>query len=331
MTDFVGIGDLHFTNHLGKGGLSEYVPETDKMIADLAQQPLNYATKHGIKHIILYGDIFDGPKPSVEGQLALLSLLRQDFEFHIILGNHDKFGPDSDAGHSLQVIQEFGLENVNIYTHTRRVKIGRAKLNFMPWPDQNFLSGYLNVAHVDVAGSKSDSGRLQQGSELSDSEAMAVIGHIHTRQRVRNCFYSGTLYQKNFGEHADKFFHHIQFDGSEFEIIDIPVKPCYVLHNIEVSSIEDLKHVPQSDKDLIKLILLEDCGVVPTDYKHLNVVKTRPVGSATDLEYARLEDLIDGSEVKISSNDFFKEWLRNSNVDRVLKQEAYTLRKKLLS
>ena len=332
MTDFVGIGDLHLTNHLGKGGLSEYITDTDQMIVDLVQQPLSYASKNGIEHILLYGDIFDGPKPSSRGERALLQILKSDFKFHVILGNHDKFGEDSSAGHSLELMRDIDLPNVKIYEQPTKVKIGGARINFMPWPHSNFLPNCLNVAHVDVSGARSDSGRLLDGEKIAKCKYQAVIGHIHTRQQVKDAYYSGTLYQKNFGESLDKYFHHIQYDADgAFEVLDIPVRPIYKLHTIEVRSKEDLKQIPRSAYDFVKLILLEGATVSAVDYKHLNVVRTRPVGSQKDLELARLEDLVDGSEIKISSTEFFNEWLRNSNVDTNLKRQAWMLRKELIS
>ena len=326
----IGIGDLHLTSSAGKGGLSQYIKDPDKMIAKLVKQPLDYALSKGIRHILLYGDLCEGTRMSYEGQLALLSVLRDKrFTFHIILGNHDKMSEVSSDGHSLQIVKEFGLPNVVVYEEDTEVLIDSQPVNFMPWPSKAFKKGCLNVAHVDVAGAKSDSGRLFDGEGFTKSNCHAVIGHIHTQQKVRNSHYSGTLYQTNFGEDGKKYFHHIHWDG-ELEVINIPVKPIYQLHTLEITSKDDLVDLPGGTRHLYKLILLEGCQVSASDYGNLHVVKVRAVSDARDLALARVEDLSSGSEIQISSDEFFKEWLRSQPVPKELKKAAYNLRKQLL-
>lgn len=329
--EFIGIGDLHLTDSAGKGGLSKYIKDHDQFVANLViDQPLKYASKNGIQNIILYGDIFESPRGSYSGQKALLKILRQNFEFHIILGNHDKFASDSNAGHSLELIQEYDLPNVHIYDQKTIVKFGSTHINFMPWPCTEFESKMLNVCHVDVAGAKSDSGRVYTDKNLSDSKAITVAGHIHTEQKIRNTYYSGTLYQTNFGESSKKFFHKIEIDKAGIEIHNIPVKLVYELHSVEIDSVKDLKFIPSGENHLVKLILKPGCGVQAKDYAHLNVVRVRPVSSLKDLESARIEDLSEGEAVRISSDEFFKAWLRNSSAESSLKKHAYKLRKQLL-
>jgi hypothetical protein len=329
----IGIGDLHLTDTAGKGGLAAYIKNHDEVVMQLVTQCLQFAKKRGIKNVFLYGDLCEGTRMSYQGQLALIGLFNTNpnFVFHIILGNHDKIAELSSMGHSLQIIQAMNLFNVKIYEEDTVVTFGDAKVNFMPWPSTAFKkrSDLLNVAHVDVQGAKSDSGRLFDSDKLSDTKALSVIGHIHTMQKIRNTYYSGTLYQTNFGESQEKFFHHLVFDGS-WEIFNIPVKPIYTLHSVEVSSKKDLKSLPASPTDLIKLILLDGCEITAADYGQLNVVKVRSVKGEKDLALARIEDLTSGSEIEISSKEFFVEWLRNQNVDRELKKQAVRLRKQLL-
>jgi hypothetical protein len=328
----IGIGDLHLTSPSGKGvigGLSAYIKDHDQMVADLViNQPLKYAAKRAIKNVFLYGDISELPRLSYEGQLALLRILRQPFQFHLITGNHDVFGLEPSLGHSLQIIKEFGLPNVKVYENPTDVVIEKANVRFLPWPHRKFHKTALNVAHVDVNGAKSDSGRLFESDELSSSNATAVIGHIHTSQRVRNSFYSGTLYQTNFGEHQDKYFHHISYESGDWAVENISVKPTYRLHTVEVASRKDLRNIPASQFDLVKLVLIDNT-VQAKDYAHLNVVRVRPVATERDLALARIEDLQSGAEIEISTDEFFKEWLKNQSVDRGLKLDAYKLRRSL--
>ena len=189
----------------------------------------------------------------------------------------------------------------------------------MPWPCEDFNPKALNVAHVDVPGAKTDSGRAVTKGIVS--KAPSVIGHIHTMQKVRNTHYSGTLYQTNFGEAQDKYFHHIKFEDGEWQVENVPSKPKYILHTVEAKTRKDLarlrKTLPEAElaNHLIKVILLEGNNITATDYEDLNVVKTVSVNSDRELVLARIEDLTEGSAIDLSTNEFFQEWLDTKSVD----------------
>jgi DNA repair exonuclease SbcCD nuclease subunit len=332
--EFVGIGDLHLSSPGPKGnvgGLSAYIDNHDDVVADLViKQPLRYAKEHGIEHVVLYGDLFEHPRASYEGQLALIRILRKPFQFHVIVGNHDMFGEDPSLGHSLQILKEFALPNVSIYTEPTIKSFGKARINFLPYPHNKFVKDAINIAHVDVAGARSDSGRLMDGEKMPSSKYLGVVGHIHTNQQVRNTHYSGTLYQTNFGESQEKFFHHCVYDVGEWEVNNIAVKPTYRLHTCEVAEKADLKSIPASKQDLIKLILLPGAKVEAADYAHLNVVRTRAVATEQDLNLARIEDLHDGAELEFSVDEFFENWLEQQPADKALKAKALKLRDEIL-
>lgn len=326
----IGVGDLHLTDSAGKGGLAAYIDNHDAMVADLViGQVLKYARKKEERHILLYGDLCENPRMSYSAQLALARIFdHKDFEFHLIPGNHDMFSPDPAAGHSLQIIKLWGRPNVHVYEELADVTVDDLPVRFLPWPHQKWSKIRLNVGHVDVKGSKTDSGRLNDKDTMSESNATIVMGHLHTNQIVRNTYYSGTLYQTNFGESIDKFFHHITWDDG-WVVENVRVKPTYRLHTVEVESKADLKGVPASEFDLIKLII-KSSKVRAVDYQHLTVVKTVPVKNGHELALARVSDLSQGSQVEISSDEFFATWLEQQTVPEPLKVRAAGLRQKLL-
>lgn len=328
MADIIAIGDLHLTDSTGKGGLSAYLDDSDMMVANLVlSQPLKYARKHGIKHVVLLGDVCENPRMSYQGHLALDLILSQPFHFHIYPGNHDMFDTDVSAGHSLQMLELWKRKNVSLYTEVTDIEIDGHPVRFLPYPHQNFSPKRLNFAHIDVQGSKTDSGRLNDKETLSSSKSWAVIGHIHTKQRVRNSFYPGTTYQTNFGEGLDKFFAHISYDDG-WSVDMIPIKPTYRLHTVVVDSRADLKGVPASPNDFVKLIIKGP--VRASDYQHLNVVKTSVVKTETELALAQVEELSRGSAVEISTDEFFKAWLDNQTFEPKMKAKVWNLRQRLL-
>lgn len=326
MNEFVALGDLHLTDSQGRGGLASYIKDHDRMVIDLAlNQPLKWARKKGIKHVVLLGDICEGPRMSYEAQIQFLRLLRTPFKFHIIPGNHDMIAEDPSLGHSLQIIQEFGLPNVKVYTTVTT----RGLVRFCPWPCSEFDKGYLNIAHVDVQGSVTDSGRQNKSEKLTKSNADALIGHIHTSQKIRNSVYPGTLYQTNFGEGLEKFFAHCVYDDG-WETTLVPVKPTYRLHTLEVRSKKDLRKIRATEHDLFKLILLDGSEVTAADYQGLNVVKVRTTNSASDLALARIEDVAEGSDIEISTTEFVETYLAQTSASEQDIKRAISLRKKLL-
>lgn len=321
----VGIGDLHLTSVTGVGGLSAYIKDPDQMVKREVFRVLKWAKRRGIKRCFFYGDLCEGTRMSYEATMALLEILRQDFEFELILGNHDLFSEDPSLGHSLQLIQEFNLPNVRVHDKPTVCDLDGVKVKFLPWPHQDFSSRFLNVAHVDVAGAKTDSGRpVNKGDK---STALAVIGHIHTRQQVRNCHYAGTLYQTNFGESKSKFFHHLTYDQG-FTIQDIPFVPEYTLHTVHVRKRKDLEHVPRSTRDLVKLVL-HDCSISAADIAGINVVMTK-TASKEQAQSLLNEEAKSGSAVELSISDFFHTWLEGQPIDEEDKAEVAKLRTTLL-
>lgn len=326
----IAIGDLHLTDSAGRGGLSQYLDDHDGMVADLVvSQPLKWARKNGVKHVLLLGDLCESPRMSYAAQKALARIFSQPFQFHVIPGNHDMFGPELEAGHSLEVLDLWSRPNVRLYTEITDVEIDGAPLRFLPWPHHQFSARRLNIAHIDVKGSRTDSGRLNDKETMPESKAWAVIGHIHTSQRVRNTIYPGTLYQTNFGEKAEKFFASIEHDRGGWDINLVPVKPTYRLHSLEVESRRDLQGIPASPQDLVKLIVKSQ-KVRAQDYQHLNVVKTMVARSDRELALARVEELSTGSQVEISSDEFFANWLEQQTRPDELKARAAALRSRLL-
>jgi len=335
---FVGIGDLHLTDSTGKGGLSNYIEDHDMMVARLVEsQPMRYAVKHGISDLVFLGDLCESTRLSYSAQLAMAYIIRKAKKHGIhcwfYLGNHDLFSEDPAIGHSLEVLKLWGFDNVTVITEVTDCDIGGIPCRVLPWPHSRFSKSRFNLAHIDVAGSKTDSGRLNDKEGLNTSKAHALIGHIHTSQRVRNSVYPGTLYQTNFGEDASKFFAVVK-DDDGFDVELIPVKPTYTLHTIECESKADLKNVPTGKEHLVKLIV-RSSKMQAQDWAHLNVVKVMAAKTDVEAMQARVAEYFSevsgGRSVEVSSDEFFEAWLENQTRPDELKQRTLALRKRLLS
>jgi hypothetical protein len=327
MSEFIGIGDLHFPDSTGKGGLAAYIDDAPQQIVREVSKVKAYARKKHVTHIVQYGDVCEGPRASYASLLAMIDMVADDdLKWTFILGNHDKFAKESSAGHSLELLKRMRLPNVRIVEEQKLLKVGTQKLNFMPWPCTEFSTEYLNVAHVDVAGSTGDNGRPTK-SDVKP-RGLSVIGHIHTHQVVGRTHYSGTLYQTYFGETKEKFFHHATHDSGGWEIESVPHTPDYELVTLEVTSRKDLRKIEDDPKKLYKLKLSKASSLTAADYGS-NVVRIQAVGDDVDAE-ATLAATREGSSVVLDPDEFFEAWMDRQTLPSPLKDRALKLRKEML-
>ena len=331
MFQAIGCGDLHLTDNEGRGGLSNYIPEADKYVMSEVQRILDWGRKKGITTAFFYGDICENGRMSYEAMQALSTTVRKnkDFEFVIYLGNHDKEGRSSDVGHSLEIIQLMRIKNLRIITEDEYLTFGKIKVKVCPWPSTDFDPKVLNFAHIEVHGSKGDTGREMVDDNLVKNKAVVCMGHLHTPHRVRNTYYSGTIYQTNFGESEPKGFHHIEWTSKDdYEINQIPFKPRIRLFNCVVETQADVEALSKNPNHLIKLIVADGADVVVPD--QANIVITKVFKTKNDLVQILTEDLLTGSELEIKTSDFFRDWLAKQAVPESLKKRARKIRKRVL-
>lgn len=329
------IGDLHLSSADGSGGLSKYVQDSDQMICEEMEKVLQYGRKHGINTVLQLGDVCDSPRMSYSAMTALSRFLfaNDDFTFHFILGNHDLYGETPDTGHSLELLKLlYSKSNVKWYTKPRTVEIDGIPVRFLPYPHESFDSKALNVFHKEVRGSKNDAGRVMDSEELTDTKAVVVAGHLHTAHQVRNTYYSGTLYQGNFGESLPKYFHHIEFNSvKDYEIRLVKHNPKYKLHTVVLSTRDDLLNIPQGEFNLVKLIIQDGADVSASDYsKFSNIVMIKPFKSKEDLQVILTEDLTEGQAISFRTEDFFREWVSSLDVDDSMRKRIKYQRKRIL-
>lgn len=329
--EVIGIGDLHLTDDKGHGGLSKYIEGHDEYVMSEVDRVCKYARKHHVSTIILYGDLCENPRMSYEAMLAFVACIRRnkDLNFITYLGNHDKLARDSDEGHSMQIIESHRLKNLLIFTKDSYTEIDGHKVKILPWPSTAFDPKVLNFAHTEVYGAKLDSGRKMEGDDLPKSKAAVAVGHLHTNHRIRNTYYSGTLYQTNFGESLPKFFHHIKFTSvDDFEIESVPFDPKYKLFNCVVETKADVEALPTDPHHLVKLVVKDGADIdIPA---RPNIVINKSFKSKQDLAAILTEDLMKGRELVLNSADFFSDWIAQQSVPERLKKRTSRLRERIL-
>jgi DNA repair exonuclease SbcCD nuclease subunit len=322
--EVIGIGDLH----LGK--LDNLILDVNSLIVKSLSKVFDYALEHGVMNIIQYGDVGEKPRLSYESQVALYTLLGRkkyrDLKIHFVLGNHD-FA--EDGTHTLQVLDVVskwaGASNIKVYTKPELVDIDGVPFNFLPYPFTHTKKQVINVGHFEVSGSIRDNGR--KIDEGIDTKHTSLVGHLHTKHRVRNTHYSGTLYQTNFGESLPKFFHHVRLDKkapvSEIEVECVKFNPLWRLLNETINSVKDLDRLEHEPLTLYKLFLKEgldvDINQILTDYP--NVVRHNVFKNKKDLEILTTREWNFDAEVVTDDSSFdeleaIKEFMSTSGLKK---------------
>lgn len=301
--EMVGVGDLHLD-----GKLSKYIPDLNEVIInEIRTGPIRFAERNGINLVVFYGDICDIPHMSTEATILLLRMFADHprLRFILMTGNHDV---EYAGKHSLLLIKELcergALANVRVVD--KPVTLFRKQgtpLRLLPWPSFEVEEDALNVIHVEVNGSQWDHGKAVESERETDFHC--VGGHLHTKQRVRNIHFSGTLYQTNFGEKPDKYFHHVQFDDGETPVVNlIPHKPRYMLHNLVIQSQADLKTIVRDQFNLYKAFVKSGADISAEDLsEYPNVVKVNSFKNKTELMTLLSEELL-MQDTEVTVNDF---------------------------
>lgn len=269
----------------GYGGFSRFVQSSDEYILSEVQRVVDCVSEQGITQFFIYGDICDSPRMSYQAHLKLLEFFKcnSQFEFHLILGNHDKLAVDASVGHSMEVFEQFKLKNCHLYVEPTVVDFGDCKVNFLSYPYSSFKPKMLNVCHLDIAGAKNDNGRAVKG--VDPQKYQIVSGHIHSAGDYKRVHYSGTLYQLTFGEKVNrKGYHIIECAGHDVDVQWVPWTPKYELCDLELT--KDCV-LPKNTVNKFYRILLTD-DIDPSVYANLNVVSVKSC-SAKELKQLELK------------------------------------------
>ncbi len=281
--EFIGLGDLHFDK------LNKLIPDVNDLIGKSLRKVLAYALDHGVHNIVFYGDIGEKSRLSYESQCCLYNIVLdkkyKDLHFRFILGNHDF---DELGVHSLQVLETLAAKlsaNVTVYSKPKIEVLEGARIKFLPHPYTDTEKDCVNIGHFETLGSIHDSGRkIKEGV---DTKHICLLGHLHTNHRVKNCYYSGTLYQTNFGESLPKFFHHVSISRSnKIEVTDVPFTPPWKLENITILTEKDLDKIEANPRVLYK-VFVQDGAKVDKDTilkRFPNVVKLNSFKSDKELK-----------------------------------------------
>lgn len=303
MLSFVGVGDLHLD-----GGLSKYIPNLNEVIlGEVRTGPIRYAERNGIPLVIFYGDICHVPHMSTEATIGLIRLTSDhpNLRFIFYIGNHDV---EYEGQHSLLLLKELvdkgALPNVRIVDEpTVMFEKQGTPINILPWPHFSVRKDMLNLIHVEVDGSQWDHGKAVESERTTSFHC--VSGHLHTKQRVKNTHFCGTLYQTSFGEKPDKYFHHVRLTEGEKPVVElVPHVPKYKLSNIVLAKKEDLDKLDKDQFHLYKAFVKSGADISADDLaQYPNIVKMNSFKTRQELTALLSEELL-MQDTEVTVNDF---------------------------
>jgi hypothetical protein len=95
---------------------------------------------------------------------------------------------------------------------------------------------------------------------------------------------------------------------------------------------DDLALIPKSEFDLVKLVIQDGCDVSGSDYAHLqNVVEHKNFKTKDELKAVLLEDLTEGKELKIKTEEFFQSWVESLDVEPAMRERVVSVRERVLT
>ena len=266
------------------------------------EKVFEYALENGIKNVIIPGDIGQTDELTSLAKFYFLNLLMKYdgvLNIYIIPGNHDY---NRIGVHSLKLLELLCIKNkfqtVHLYVEPTKVTIDGEKFNFVPFPHNVGIPGYINVAHIEPQGAARDNGRkVTNGQELKEGMQW-IIGHLHTYQVLKNAVLPGTLYQCNFGEKQPKGFIHIKVKGGKLKHRYVEIKPSFTYNTLEVEVPEDWTKISKAETDFYRIYIKSSMTIPDEIYNYANVLQI----SGKIQEQEMTQD-VSSEEVKLIEDD----------------------------
>lgn len=218
--------------HIGLEGNSEFFHIENIKLANWIK---NEFSKQKVKDIFILGDVFHNRKQinleSLKNAYDFFAIL-QDFNIHILTGNHDCFYLDNSDVHSLSLLK--GWKNISVYDSP--TVLSNFGISMIPWgtllediPEADYVFGHFEIAGFEMQGTLCEKGL--KGAELVKKAKRSVFsGHFHKPQ-IRNygdkeVHYLGSPYQHNFGERdEDKYIYTLDLDTHDLESFTNTISP----------------------------------------------------------------------------------------------------------
>lgn len=297
--EFVTVGDPHIDKMEGLFPFNHLILQYNEL-----RKPFEYALKMGVPNVVVLGDVAHRDRLSEEGRIMLYELLLEydgKLNIYVILGNHDVA---REGIHSLQFfvkLYETGkFKTVHIISKKEQHVFNGVPVNFLPFPHKKSIpckgmDRVLNFAHLERPGALRDNGvKIQKGHGVKQKDKdIWVVGHLHTPQHLASTYFSGTLYQTNFGESLPKSFIHGRIRVKGRTLVEtikvIPNDPAFKLFNLKIEKKSDLKQIEKNPLYLYKVFVKSGTKIDVDLMARYPNIQNVPVMYDTDADLAKLE------------------------------------------
>ena len=183
--------------------------------------------KEGITTVIDMGDTFDSRKGVDFSALAWAKnnyydrLLEMGVSVHTIVGNHTAYYKNTNEVNAVDLLlREY--KNVTVYSAPTEVLLGKLKVLFIPWINQENQKQTFNLiqktksimamGHLELNGFRAHRGHvMEDGMDIDWLEKFKLVysGHYHTRSDNGKIFYLGNPYEMFWNDANDTRGFHI--------------------------------------------------------------------------------------------------------------------------
>lgn len=252
MLKFIHAADFHLDSPfaaLPAGQAAERRRESRELVFRLA----DYVNSHGIRLVLLAGDLFDSASPYQETGEALAEALgRMKAQVFAAPGNHDWYGP----GSPWETVN--WPENVHIFRENAMSALEAPELGVTVYgaaftaPEQSvsFLKGFsapengripIGLLHGEIEPAEARYAPLRKEEIASSALAYLALGHIHRRGEPRSCgntlcAWPGCMEGRGFDELGEKGFYEGVIDGGTISLTFIPfARRRYEILDVDVT------------------------------------------------------------------------------------------------
>ena len=258
------IGDFHLAK------LDSRVPNFQERQWDIIYRITDEIVEAEIDKVVLLGDVFDRPSPGIGIAQSLIDYFMdyKQLQFAWICGNHDKITSEPAMIDFIDFTSRLGGGLTNLSVILKPETLSEFPYaGFLPYPHKNPLpETFISFAHVERPGAKWPNGDLCTATGDWVEDHYFIIGHLHDAQDIENTIYTGSPFQLSWGESTNqRHWGETGFnDNGDFFYIRHPIRPNWMLINLDVNYEEDLKAI-KPDPYFYKLRIHPDL-VLPTNF-----------------------------------------------------------------
>ena len=230
--------------HFGARNSSKFFHDYFKKFYDNVFFP--YLKENKITTIINMGDTFDNRRnidiSSLEwAKVNYFNPLKEmGITIHTLIGNHDIYYKNTNDVNSVNLLLK-EYDNVIIYPETQEIKLGRLKILFVPWINQENekisidaikkSKAKIAMGHLELNGFQATRGHtMEDGMDINHFNKFEKVysGHYHTRSTDGKIYYLGNPYEMFWNDvKDDRGFHIFDTETLEHTPVNNPYRLFY--------------------------------------------------------------------------------------------------------